>query len=111
MTRQAAHLPFLSGEHAFINNWDLVDVRPRTSSARWLQDRPARRSRLARSTSLWERRIAIIATHHFIRRGELDDTFRIADLLLDDAHDLIHKAVGWMLREVGKRDAAPSGHS
>ena len=60
--------------------------------------------RLARSASLWERRIAIIATQHFIRRGEFADTLRIAAILVDDAEDLIHKAVGWMLREVGKRD-------
>jgi 3-methyladenine DNA glycosylase AlkD len=63
-------------------------------------------SRLARSSSVWERRIAIVATYHFIKRGELDETFRIADLLLRDTHDLIHKAVGWMLRETGKRDGA-----
>lgn len=59
--------------------------------------------RLARSSSLWERRIAIIATQFFIRNGDFEDTFRIADLLLADPHDLIHKAVGWMLREVGNR--------
>jgi 3-methyladenine DNA glycosylase AlkD len=63
-------------------------------------------TRLARSSSRWERRIAIVATFHFIRLGELDETFRIADLLLHDTHDLIHKAVGWMLRESGKRDGA-----
>ncbi len=59
---------------------------------------------LARSDSLWERRIAIIATFHFIKRGELDPTLEIATMLLNDPHDLIHKAGGWMLREVGKRD-------
>jgi len=73
----------------------------------WLQDRShAPLKRLARSLSLWERRIAIIATFHGIRRGEFDETFKIADILLTDTHDLIHKAVGWMLREVGNRDAA-----
>jgi 3-methyladenine DNA glycosylase AlkD len=89
----------------FINNWDLVD-----SSAEHLLGAHLRggdRSlldRLARSELLWERRIAIMATFHFIRRGEFTDTLRIAALLLHDGHDLIHKAVGWMLREVGKRD-------
>lgn len=60
--------------------------------------------RLARSRSAWERRIAIIATSHFIRHDDFDDTLAIARLLLADEHDLIHKAVGWMLREVGKRN-------
>ena len=73
----------------------------------WLYDRSrAPLRKLAKSSSLWERRIAIIATFHFIKRGEFDETFRIADILLDDPHDLIHKAVGWMLREVGNRDGA-----
>ena len=90
-----------------INNWDLVDASAGPIVGGWLAERSrAPLSRLARSTSLWERRIAIVATHHFIRRGELDETFTIADLLLRDTHDLIHKAVGWMLREAGKRDGA-----
>ena len=62
------------------------------------------RQRLARSPSLWERRIAILATYHFIRRDEFEPTLHVARLLLGDREDLIHKAVGWMLREVGKRD-------
>jgi 3-methyladenine DNA glycosylase AlkD len=90
-----------------INNWDLVDLSAGPIVGGWLAGRSrAPLSRLARSASLWERRIAIVATSHFIRRGELDETFRIADLLLRDPHDLIHKAVGWMLRETGKRDGA-----
>lgn len=92
---------------AFINSWDLVDVSAPHIVGAWLAERSrAILRRLARSKSLWERRIAILATHHFIRRGDLEDTFALADLLLDDAHDLIHKAVGWMLREAGDRDPA-----
>ena len=92
---------------AFINNWDLVDASAAQIVGGWLHTRS--RSplvRLAKSRSLWERRIAMVATFYYIRRGEFADTFRIADLLLKDDHDLIHKAVGWMLREVGKRDGA-----
>jgi 3-methyladenine DNA glycosylase AlkD len=92
---------------AFINNWDLVDCSAGQIVGGWLQGRSTvPLTCLARSKSLWERRIAIIATFDGIRRGDFDDTFRIADLLLHDDHDLIHKAVGWLLREVGKRDGA-----
>jgi 3-methyladenine DNA glycosylase AlkD len=104
--RKAAYELYLSNT-ARVNNWDLVDVSAPRVVGGWLADR--KRSvldRLARSESVWERRIAIIATQHFIRRGEFDDTFRIADLLLGDGEDLIHKATGWMLREVGNRDRA-----
>jgi 3-methyladenine DNA glycosylase AlkD len=90
-----------------VNNWDLVDASAPRVVGGYLADRDrAVLVRLARSRSLWERRIAIIATQHFIRRGEFDDTFRIADLLLEDREDLIQKATGWMLREVGNRDRA-----
>ena len=92
---------------AFINNWDLVDASAGQIVGEWLHSRSrAPLLRLAKSRSLWERRIAVVATYYFIKRGEFDDTFRIADLLLKDNHDLIHKAVGWMLREVGKQDGA-----
>ena len=92
---------------AFINNWDLVDSSAHRIVGAWLEGRSrAPLQRLARSSSVWERRIAIIATLHFIRRGEFDDTLVIADRLLNDPHDLIHKAVGWMLREIGSRDRA-----
>jgi 3-methyladenine DNA glycosylase AlkD len=88
----------------FINNWDLVDSSAPHIVGAWLFARSrAPLRRLARSSSLWERRIAIIATQFFIRNGDLEETFRIADLLLQDHHDLIHKAVGWMLREAGNR--------
>ena len=89
----------------FINNWDLVDSSAPHIVGAWLFTRSrAPLGRLARSSSLWERRIAIIATQFFIRNGDLEETFRIADLLLTDRHDLIHKAVGWMLREAGNRN-------
>jgi 3-methyladenine DNA glycosylase AlkD len=102
--RQAIHDLYLSRtEH--INNWDLVDVSAPTIVGGHLVDRDrAPLDRLASSTRLWERRISIVATGYFIRRGEFSDTFRIAERLLSDREDLIHKAVGWMLREVGKRD-------
>ena len=89
----------------FINNWDLVDLSAEhvVGAHLWERDR-AVLDRLARSGLVWERRIAILATFHFIKRGRFDDTFRVAESLLHDRHDLIHKAVGWMLREVGKRD-------
>jgi 3-methyladenine DNA glycosylase AlkD len=88
-----------------INNWDLVDLSAPAIVGGALADRSRRPLfRLAKSKSLWERRIAIISTLTFIRRKEFDEVQAIADLLLHDSHDLIHKAVGWMLREMGKRD-------
>ena len=91
----------------FINNWDLVDVSAPNVVGAYLFDRNRAPLRsLARSGPLWERRIAIVATFYFIRRNQFDDTLEIAGMLLDDKHDLMHKAAGWMLREVGKRDLA-----
>jgi 3-methyladenine DNA glycosylase AlkD len=88
-----------------INNWDLVDVSaPQVVGAHLLRRSRTPLRRLARSRNLWERRIAVLATQHFIQHSEFDDTLRLAELLMNDQHDLIHKAVGWMLREVGKRD-------
>jgi 3-methyladenine DNA glycosylase AlkD len=90
-----------------INNWDLVDASAPLIVGAWLRGRSkAPLTRLAKSPMLWERRIAIVATQDFIRQRQLDETFRIADLLIEDRHDLIHKATGWMLREAGKRDEA-----
>jgi 3-methyladenine DNA glycosylase AlkD len=98
---------FYLAHTAFINNWDLVDSSASQIVGVWLYPRSkAPLTRLARSKSLWERRIAIIATFDYIRRNEFNETLRIADLLLRDEHDLIHKAVGWLLREIGKRDGA-----
>ena len=91
----------------FINNWDLVDTSaPQIVGAfLWKRSRAPLRQ-LARSQNLWERRIAIIATFYLIRQDEFEPTLRIARQLLSDQEDLIHKAVGWMLREIGKRDPA-----
>jgi Predicted DNA alkylation repair enzyme len=89
---------------AYINNWDLVDVTAKHIVGDYLRDKDKSvLYKLARSRSLWERRIAILSTFHFIENHRFDDTIKIAGLLLSDRHDLIHKAVGWMLREVGKR--------
>jgi 3-methyladenine DNA glycosylase AlkD len=90
---------------AFINNWDLVDLSAPQIVGGYLQARSRKLlDRLAKSKSLWERRISILATFNFIREGDFNGTLKIAKMLLGDKEDLIHKAVGWMLREVGKRD-------
>ena len=87
-----------------INNWDLVDLSAPQIVGGWLFDKDRKiLLKLAKSKSLWERRIAIIATLYFIRRDDFSSTLNLAEILLDDKEDLIHKAVGWMLREVGKR--------
>ncbi len=93
-------------EHTtFVNNWDLVDASAPHLVGHYLGDRAKDPlTRLAASSVLWERRIAIMATFAFIKEGDFDETLRIAGLLLADREDLIHKAMGWMLREVGKRD-------
>ncbi len=89
----------------FINNWDLVDVSAEHIVGAYLMDKNKRPLyRLAKSKNLWERRIAIIATFYFVRRHEFSETLKISNMLLADRHDLIHKATGWMLREIGKRD-------
>jgi len=87
-----------------INNWDLVDLSASQIIGNYLQGKSiALLKKLALSSSLWERRIAIVSTFAFIRRGKHKETIIISKLLLNDTHDLIHKAVGWMLREVEKR--------
>jgi 3-methyladenine DNA glycosylase AlkD len=89
----------------FVNNWDLVDCSARELVGRYLADKSRwPLDRLAASKMIWERRISIIATGYFIRQGNFADTLRIAEHLLGDRADLIHKATGWMLREVGKRN-------
>jgi 3-methyladenine DNA glycosylase AlkD len=89
----------------FVNNWDLVDLSAPKIVGNYLFSQ-SRRSlyNLAKSSNLWHRRIAIISTFNFIKKGDFADTIKIAKILLNDNHDLIHKAVGWMLREVGKGD-------
>lgn len=90
-----------------VNNWDLVDSSAEHIIGRHLRERDKTLlDDLARSSSIWDRRIAIMATFHYVKAGSFDETLRIGDLLLDDPHDLVQKAVGWMIREVGKRDRA-----
>ncbi|MCX6703044.1 MAG: DNA alkylation repair protein [Candidatus Wolfebacteria bacterium] len=87
-----------------INNWDLVDLSAPNIVGEYLLDKPRGiLYKLAKSKNLWEKRIAVLATFAFIKEGQFTDSFKIAEILLDDSHDLIHKAVGWMLREVGKK--------
>lgn len=91
-----------------INNWDLVDVTSPRIVGMYLAEKKEKERkilyRLAKSKNLWEKRIAIISTFAFIRKGDFADTLAISEILMQDKHDLIHKAVGWMLREVGKKD-------
>ena len=89
----------------FINNWDLVDASAGRIVGAYLFDCDKKPIySLAKSKSLWERRISIMSTSYFIAQNEFADTLKIAEMLLNDKEDLIHKAVGWLLREVGKRD-------
>jgi 3-methyladenine DNA glycosylase AlkD len=89
----------------YINNWDLVDSSAHKIVGAYLYDKDRKKLyELARSKDLWKKRISIISTANFIGRGDYSDTIKIAEILVDDKHDLIQKAVGWMLREVGKRD-------
>jgi len=90
----------------FINNWDLVDLSCYPLLGEWLldKDRSLLYDLARNGRTIWEQRIGIVSTMTFIRHGQLADTFAIADILLHHPHDLIHKAVGWLLREAGKRD-------
>ena len=88
-----------------INNWDLVDLSaPNIIGNYIIQKDKSILYKLARSNNLWEKRIAILSTFEFIKNNEFEDTLKISEILLSDKHDLIHKAVGWMLREIGKRN-------
>jgi 3-methyladenine DNA glycosylase AlkD len=96
-----------SAKRSRINNWDLVDISAPQIVGQYFhkfhKDRTTLQE-LAKSGNLWEKRIAIISTQYFIRKGEFEDTLAISEILLNHEHDLIHKAVGWMLREVGNRN-------
>jgi 3-methyladenine DNA glycosylase AlkD len=90
---------------SYVNNWDLVDLSAEKIIGAYLIDKDKRLLfDLVNSNSIWERRIAIISTFYFIKANQFAATLKISELLLKDKHDLIHKAVGWMLREIGKRD-------
>lgn len=90
----------------YVNNWDLVDSSAEYILGAQLKDSPYKMqvlTKLANSVSLWERRIAMVSTFHYIKQGSADEALTVAEILLNDKHDLIHKAVGWMLREIGKK--------
>lgn len=91
-----------------VNNWDLVDASSHKILGAWLCEQTDRKilKRLSSSPSLWEQRIAIVATYALIKKGDLDETLMLAEQMLNHPHDLIHKATGWMLREAGKQDPA-----
>lgn len=91
----------------YVNNWDLVDLSSHEIVGGYLKDKPKEMlTKLAKSKSLWERRIAVISTFSFIKDGKYSESLKIAKILIEDKEDLIQKAVGWMLREVGKKDLA-----
>ena len=101
-------IDFYLSHTQYINNWDLVDLSCYPLLGEWLldKDRSLLYTLARNGKTLWEQRIGIVSTMTFIRHGQLDDTFAISDILLHHPHDLIHKAVGWLLREAGKKDKA-----
>ena len=104
--KQADCIDFYLSHTDRINNWDLVDLSCYPLLGVWLldKDRSLLYDLARNGKTIWEQRIGIVSTMTFIRHGQLQDTFDIADILLQHPHDLIHKAVGWLLREAGKRD-------
>ncbi|MDD4983946.1 MAG: DNA alkylation repair protein, partial [Candidatus ainarchaeum sp.] len=89
----------------YINNWDLVDLSAHKIVGEYLVDKEKLiLYKLVKSKDLWEKRIAVISTFWFIKNDSFEDALKIAEILLEDKHDLIHKAVGWMLREIGKKE-------
>lgn len=104
-THKDAIFDFYRSHIAYINNWNLVDSSAHLIvGAHLFEGDCSILEEWAQSRNMWERRIAIVATWYFIRKAKLEWTFKVAKLLLNDPHDLIHKAVGWMLREAGKKD-------
>ena len=104
-SEKKAIVDFYLSNTQYINNWDLVDLSCYKILGNYLLDKPRDiLYLLAKSKNMWEQRIAIVSTWTFIRHHELEDTLAIAEMLLDHSHDLIHKAVGWMLRELAKKD-------
>lgn len=102
---QKEYIEFYLSQTPFINNWDLVDLTSYKLLGRWLNDK--NRSilyKLAHSENIWEQRISIVSCMYFVRQGDFKDCLNIADILLQHPHDLIQKAVGWLLREVGKKN-------
>ncbi|SCY79051.1 DNA alkylation repair enzyme [Flavobacterium caeni] len=105
--RRKAFFDLYVRRHDRINNWDLVDLGALHMVGMYLKDKPRDiLYRWATSDNIWERRSAIVGTAHLIRQKDLDDTFKIAEILVSDTHDLIHKGVGWMLRFAGDKDHA-----
>ena len=110
-TEKKTIVDFYLSNTQYINNWDLVDLSCYHILGNYLLDKPRDiLYRLAKSATMWEQRIAIVSTLAFIRNGELEDTLKISEMLLNHTHDLIHKAVGWMLRELSKRDESAMLH-
>lgn len=104
--RKAIYAQYLANRH-FVNNWDLVDITCPGILGTYLLDKDRKPLyELAAENHLWSQRMSIVSTLAFIRKGQFQDTFAVAELLLSHRHDLIHKATGWMLREVGKRNEA-----
>lgn len=101
-------LNFYLAHTNYINNWDLVDISAHKIVGEWFKNREDRSLlyKLANSKLLWDQRISIVATHTFIRNNDFNDILMLSEKFLTHKHDLIHKACGWMLREVGKRDEA-----
>ncbi|MEZ6091079.1 MAG: DNA alkylation repair protein [Pirellulaceae bacterium] len=106
-TRRAEHVAFYLANLGAVNNWDIVDATAPKLLGAWLVENPGERAildRLAASDVLWERRVAVVATYSLIKNDQFAEIVRLSETLMTDSHDLMHKAMGWMLREMGKRD-------